>query len=186
MEPLYIVTNIHRSGSSMLMRCLEAGGLNPIFDPTSDNMNNIIGDYVPNPNGFYQFTGEVTPAFYEQYKGRLVKCPIRAMLTLPAGNYKVAINYRDPVEIRMSMAKWTPFQSWGSDEAITYIYDEYINTLVSELEKRKDMDVTIIRFDSVLTNPANEFQKLADKGWPIDITNIVDKVHPELYRNKNI
>ena len=186
MEPLYIVSNIHRSGSSMLMRCLEAGGLNPVFDPLSDTTLNLNKGYIPNPNGFYQFNGQVTTAFYDLYKGRLIKCPIDKMLKLPPGNYKVIITYRDPQEIRMSMAQWTPFQSWGEHEAITYLYDEFITTFISELEKRGDMDVTIINYNNILEDPKKEFDKLVAKNWPIDISKMIEKVDFNLYRNKNI
>lgn len=186
MEPLYLVSNVHRSGSSLLMQCLKAGGLNPIYNPMADNMNNIVGEYKPNPKGFYQFTGEITPAFYDMYKGNVIKCPIRSLLTLPKGNYKLALNYRNPKEIRMSMQKWTPYSSWGEDELLTYIYDEFMNSLVNELKKRDDFEITILYFDNLINDPVSEFSKLIEKGWPINIDNMIDKIHPELYRNKDI
>ncbi len=184
MEPLYLVSSVHRSGSSMLMRLLKEGGLDPIYNPASDSMNNIIGDYTPNPNGFFQFTSQIDETFYELYKGKLIKCPIRELLNLPEGNYKVVINQRNPEEIRMSMRKWTPYQDWGKDEILTYLYEEFMNTLISKLQEREDINLTILSYNKIVDNPEEQFQKLVDNGWPLDISLMTKDLYPELYRNK--
>lgn len=185
MEPLYLVSNIHRSGSSMMMRCLEAGGLTPAFDKESDSMNEGAPfDYIPNPNGFYQFNWDVTENFYNFYKGRLVKCPVRSLPSLPAGNYKLCFIKRNPVEIRKSMAKWTPFNSWGSDETITYFYDLYVDSVIASLQLRTDFNIVKLNYKNVVENPTLQFQKLVDAGWPVNITAMASMVQPELHRNK--
>ena len=69
MEPVYIVTSLHRSGSSMTMRCLEAGGLTPVHNPVAILLNQVLHDYIPNPNGFYQYGKPITKDFYENNKG---------------------------------------------------------------------------------------------------------------------
>ncbi len=184
MEPLYLVTGLHRSGTSMMMGCLKEGGLNPIYDLASENMNNTIGDYVPNPNGFYQFTEEIDKNFYTKYKGNLIKCPLTKVLKLPEGNYKIVLLQRNPSEIRESMHKWTPYMFLGTGEIISYMYDEYMSLIISELEKRKDCDVVILNYNNIISNPKKEFKKLTDSGWRIDIKKLVDKVDLNLYRNK--
>jgi hypothetical protein len=167
----------------MMMRCLEAGGLSPIYDKGADVMNHSAPlDYVPNPNGFYQFTNEITPDFVQLYDGMLVKCPIRKLLWLPLGDYKLVIMKRDPIEIRASMSKWTPYQSWGKDEVITHTYDLFIDSLIVELTKRGDMDVTILNYADIVTNPIVEFTKLI--SWGVDVPAMAALVQPELYRLK--
>lgn len=169
----------------MLMRCLEAGGLTPVYDKLSDTMNHSApSDYIPNPNGFYQFTGQINPSFYEQYKSNLIKYPIKSITNLPIGNYKVILLLRDPKEIRKSMDKWTPYSSWGMDEAITYIYDKFINEVKKYLIKRKDVELLILNYKDIVNSPLESFTVIQSAGWPIDINKCVSNVDASLYRNK--
>lgn len=185
MEPVYLISNIHRSGSSMMMRCLEAGGLIPVYDKESDSMNQHAPfDYIPNPNGFYQFQRDVTANFYEFFKGKVVKCPVRELLNLPVGNYKLCFIKRNPAEIRASMAKWTPFKSWGKDEVITYFYDLYVDSILTLLQARTDFNIVKLNYKNVVENPTLQFQKLVDAGWPVNVTEMTAKVQDSLYRNK--
>lgn len=182
MEPVYLVTNVHRSGSSMLMHALAAGGLTPVYDIFSDEMNRTLTDYVPNPNGFYQYAGNVDSSFYVANKGKLIKCARTELLNLPPGNYKIAFIRRNPVEIRRSMAKWTPYSTWGNCEAATYLYEEYTNALVDYLQTRGDCEVTVLDYNALLEDSTKELSKLST--WPIDTAKAANVVDPSLYRNK--
>lgn len=184
MKPVYLIVNIHRSGSSMLMRCLEAGGLKAVFDKSSDSMNHSAPkDYIPNPNGFYQFNGEINPLFYEMNKGKLIKFPIREISKLPQGEYKIILLKRNPKEIRASMAKWTPFQSWGNDEAVTYIYNKYMNGIKTILEQRNDVDLIEVNYKDIVNSPLETFEYIRDSGWGINSELCAEKVDSSLYRN---
>lgn len=183
-DTLYLVINVHRSGSSMMMCCLEAGGLVAVYDKTQDAMNHSAPtDYVPNPNGFYQFNQEVTPAFYEQYKGNLVKYPVRKINNLPPGNYKVILLHRNPEEIRTSMSKWTPFESWGNNETLTYFYDLFMSTVKSILSKRNDVKLLEVNYRDIINSPSATFEAIKNFGFPIDVNKCVLKVDSSLYRN---
>lgn len=181
---IYLISNIHRSGSSMMMRCLEAGGLFPSYRPEAELDFNASApeNYAPNPNGFYQFGGEVDSSFNEVYDGKLVKLPIRDLLKLPQGDYKLVLLKRNPAEIRASMARWTPYTSWGRDEVITYFYDLYFDTLVTELSERTDISITILNYADIVANPEQEFVKLLDAGWSFDVASASALVDESLYR----
>lgn len=180
---IYLVSNIHRSGSSMMMRCLEAGGLIPIYNKFFDNLNLFsLDNYIPNPNGFYQFNFKIDDNFYNKYNGKLIKCPIRDLLKLPIGEYKLVLIKRNPSEIRASMKKWKPYESWGMDETITYFYDLYLNVLVDELSKRNDMSTIVLNYSEIVSNPENEFNKLKNAGWDIDVEKASKMVDESLYR----
>lgn len=177
---IYLVCNIHRSGSSMMMRCLEAGGLSPVYDADADKMNESAPeDYIPNPNGFYQFGNEIGEGF-AGYDGRVIKCPIQQIVKLPIGNYKMVVLKRNPVEIRTSMARWTPYRSWGRQESLTYIYDWYLARVAEMVAARGDIQVTILNYADIVANPTAEFTKLA--GWGINVAACAAMVDSSLYR----
>lgn len=178
---IYLVSNIHRSGSSMMMRCLEAGGLPVVYDKDANRMNESApSDYVPNPNGFYQFNYEISDQFATIYDGKAIKCPIRKLVGLPQGNYKLVFMKRNPAEIRASMGKWTPYQSWGKDEVLTYFTTEYFAALQTMLTARGDMDITVLNYSAIVANPLLEFAKISH--WGVDINAMAAMVQPELYR----
>jgi hypothetical protein len=166
----------------MMMRCLEAAGLDVAYDKESDGLNVLHPDgYIPNPNGFYQFTEPIGNDFYEKHNGKAIKCPIRELTKLPKGDYKLIFIKRNPKEIRASMAKWQPHKSWGKDETLTYFYDEYLESLFDELRKRADIELTILNYVDVIAAPVKEFSKL---NWGLDVQTMAGMVQPELYRLK--
>lgn len=178
---IYLVSNVHRSGSSMLMRCLEAGGLTPVFNKQADSMNKSAPlGYIPNPNGFYQFTNIISNRFIHLYENKLIKCPIRYLLKLPEGEYKLAFIKRNPKEIRASMKKWTPYQSWGKDEVLTYLYNEYVDEVLFQISKRKDIDITVLNYFDIVIDPVGELSKLS--FWNIDVNKAALVVDESLYR----
>ena len=174
MEPVYIVTSLHRSGSSMMMRCLEAGGLTPVHNPVAILLNQVLHDYIPNPNGFYQYGKPITKDFYENNKGKLVKVPISELKNLPEGNYKILLLKRDPKEIRASMLKWTPYQSWGMYLTSTFLYDELVSTINPTIT---------INYSDIVNDPIQAFTTISEH-FPIDIEAASNLVDPELYRLK--
>jgi hypothetical protein len=177
---IWLVSNIHRSGSSMMMRCLEAAGLDVAYDKESDGLNVLHPDgYIPNPHGFYQFTEPIGDDFYEKYNGKAIKCPIRGLTKLPSGEYKLIFIKRNPKEIRASMAKWTPFSSWGRDETLTYFYEEYVGALLSILQKRGDVSIITLNYADIISNPQKEFDKIG-----LNTISMSACVEPELYRLK--
>lgn len=181
---VYLVVNIHRSGSSMMMRCLEAGGLVPVYDKNADIMNRSAPkDYIPNPNGFYQFTGDITPAFARIYDGKAVKFPISRLKDLPQGEYKVILLKRAAKEIRMSMEKWTPLQSWGGQESITYVQVKYLNA-AKKILSEKGADIIEVNYRDIVKNPLEAFERISAAGWPINPALCAEKVDASLHRNK--
>ena len=183
-EPVYLIVNVHRSGSSMLMRCLEAGGLQAVGDKNLELNSSAPLDYIPNPNGFYQFNNLINDNFYSTYAGKLIKYPIRKIRYLPSGEYKIILLKRNPEEIRMSMSKWTPYKSWGKDETITYLYEEYIDLVLNHLSSLAGAEISVMDYKDIVQSPKQAFAKLVDAGWPIDTESAAQVVDQSLYRLK--
>lgn len=188
-EPVYIVSSFHRSGSSMMMRCLEAGGLTPVFEEVLDriwDLNYSTQDYHPNPNGFYHMDDYMYdwPSFYQDTKGKVIKVPRADLQILREGKYKVIFMVRNPEEIRASMRKFVPHQSWGQVEVNTYFYDQIKEATLSRARLNKGLEILEINYADVVENPEREFAKIKKFGFPIDTKAASAMVEPNLYRLK--
>ena len=169
---IYLVSSFHRSGSSMMMRALMAGGMAARWDGEQDQMNVTHGrdGYKPNPAGFFATRDDVFdwPDFAADYDGWLVRCPYHLLSKLPRHAYRLLFMLRNPAEIRASMATMTPGATWGGNETLTHLYDLASEALLSALRDRGDMAVTTLWYGEVVAGPLDAFRMLATCGWPID------------------
>jgi hypothetical protein len=189
-ETIYIVTSLHRSGSSMMMRCLEAGGIEAVCDKSADStLNDWLGSdgYPPNPNGFYQSPRDLLQRqdFVEYMSGKVVKIYLTNLKNLPPANYKVIFMRRNKNEILASMLKITKGKDAGREQRNVENSETLIPNILSELATRQDMSFVQVNFAQVVKNPLLEFAKLKNNfGIPIDIQAAASMVEPSLYRFK--
>jgi len=178
----YIVSGYMRTGTSMMMKALEAGGLEAAFNPSRNEMNKEFGDkdYKPNVGGFYELERREynQPNFPRMYEGKLLKCLWGGLTKFVVGDYKVVFMKRDPEEIRQSYEAFFGGQAPPSLKR----YDEIMKESIAMLLNRKDTQLIILNYRDVLENPRKEFEKLKD--WSIDIEKCVEVVSPELCRFK--
>lgn len=182
---VYLVTSLHRSGSSMMMRCLEAGGLRAVYGHDQDFLNVQYGrvDYQPNPGGFYaldDLSEFNRPDFAQEYEGALVKIPAGLSYQLAVGEYQTIVMRRDPAEILASMTQFTPYEAFTYESAV-HFYDLILQALVKRLETAGHV-VTVVDYADVLRDPLGTFEVLA-KTWPIDAAKAASCVDPKLYRS---
>lgn len=184
--PTYIVTGMMRSGTSMMMQCLTAGGLEPLVDPKRENMNNRYGDdyYKPNKKGFYEasFSEYQDLLFPSAHTGYLIKA-LRGGLTslYPLeGGYHFVFMTRDPEEIRQS---YEAFFGYPCNDKHLLQYDSYIQWGESHLRNRKDViSYLFLDFRFVVENAVQAFQQLVNLGWPIDVNLASQQVDQSQYR----
>lgn len=183
---IYIVSGYMRSGTSMMMDCLRAGGLDVAFNESRDKMNTTYGDaeYKPNLNGLYELTQEEysRPNFPDHYEGKAIKCLRNGLVLLKARNvsdpYKVIFMKRDFVEIQHSLEAFFDYLPPIN------VIENTVNRALGIALQRRDMDVTIINYRDVIDNPLIQFQLLQSKGIPIDIDAAVSVVDTALCRFK--
>lgn len=191
----YIVSGHPRSGTSMMMKSLIAGGLTGthmererIVD--AENIEVQEHKYEANPGGFYELgRGSGLSAWFpRQHEGTLIKIIFRGLAGLAPGRYKVVYMLRDPEEIIASMLKIreergpmrTRRQGWTRPAE----YLELMRHFLSLANQRKDMDVLQVWYGDVLSDPVKAFEKVRDFGMPIDPEKAAEIVTPDLYRNR--
>lgn len=166
---IYVVTGVQRSGTSMMMACLKAGGMPLYFDESAeDALRNRHPD--TNPGGFYEHTiaamNEID--FPLGAEGKVVKFhgPWRLLGTMAPAAYRIVIMRRDPREIALSVAKMNNGMLATGDLAIFNRYYDYIDKAVALARNRRDVvSVTVADYDVVLSHPFAFFESL---DWPLD------------------
>lgn len=168
---VYIVSGFMRSGTSMMMAALEAGGLEAVKNPERDKMNDRYGDeyYKPNAGGLYELNREQYAefGFPKMHDGKLVKVLYGGIRQMPAWDYKVVFMRRDQEEIRQS------YQAFFGDEARLPFnnLNERMDEVLESARMRRDMDVIELWYREVVDDPLKAFKHLHAFGWPIDPEN---------------
>ncbi len=182
----YIVSGFPRSGTSMVMQALEAGGIELVYSELRDKqMNEAMSDkeYKANPKSLYETPVplQASPGFPLPYTGKALKVllpPFGTATTLELGIYVVIIMKRDPEEVRQSFeaffmprgGKW-PFQNRDH-------YNTLFESGVKLLKLRNDTKVLVWNYKNVISQPLKHFKQV----WNIDAKAAASIVDPELYR----
>jgi hypothetical protein len=176
-----IVSGVKRSGTSMMMQILQAGGIPLLYDTTT------VCD--ANPYGFFEWAAgreyNTHPDWPQIVEGKAVKFFLRrAQMLSPDLDCRVVIMVRDPLEIAKSS---NLFRSLPVDQDLE-------NETIRMAEKLAAIRAAFPAFP-VLEIPYSEIVQAPDV-WlnaiidflSLDPANIVAMravIKPELYRNKS-
>lgn len=161
---IYLVVGHPRSGTSMMMRAVEAGGLTVARSIRREAKNTRDGTYLANRDGLY----EVDPkevwvsGWPRMYEGQAVKVLTSWVRHVSAGDYSVAFMLRDSEEIRQS------FEASHREKRTTLQIEREIDEALSLLHVRRDVhQITLLNYRDVLEHPRESLSKL---NWPLDVT----------------
>lgn len=163
---IYVVTGFMRSGTSMLMHAVHAGGIPISYNPTRDEFSASYSDghYKMNPFRLYEFTIREmqAPRWPVMYEETAVKCVVPFLGYLAVHDYCVAFLERDAEEIRQSCE--AAFEAHYTTEYI----EASIREAHAALRNRRDVrEVVTVSYLELLTNPLKELSKL---NWPFDLS----------------
>ena len=194
-ETIFMVTGFMRSGTSMMMKALGAGGMPLAYEPKRDEMNQRFGDsdYQPNEGGFYEMERETYqhPDFPLPFKGRLIKGLVGCLQRLPVAKYKIVMMMRDPEEIRQSYEAFfnKPCPNIGGRKFTNKNYQKAIEEHIEQIDNRLDAEVLIVNYREVVEDPEKRFRFLLNWGrWPIDPIKAAAVVNPDKcrFRRENL
>ena len=151
-----IVSGMVRSGTSCMMQCLVAGGLESASRPGRERMSAVYGDqhYQPNPGGFHEVDpGEYrAPDFPIQYAGKLIKVMWWGLPCLAVHDYRVVLMRRDPEEVRQS---WEAMTGKPLRGPLIERYDEYADGFYLRMQNRRDVRSLVeVRYRDLVEMPA--------------------------------
>ncbi len=181
----YIVSGLERSGTSMIMQILNAGGIPTGFDDARPSDED-------NPKGYYELEGGkiinrlINKTFpFEQYKGEFIKITCYGLKFLPKAKYKIIYSERNIEEILGSMEKMMGKKDEKRDETKEFFIK--LNNMIKKIiQEREDVDYIIVNYNEILNNPKENIKKIHKYlEMPEEslekMINIVDK---KLYRNR--
>lgn len=191
-KELYItvVSGLPRSGTSMMMSALKAGGMPLLVDGIREADGN-------NPKGYYEYepvkklaAGNVQ--WMNAAKGKVVKI-ISALLEFLPKNYPYRIIFmeRDIEEIlasqkRMLKRSGVVEEKPVSDDDMRKYFQAHLDQVKSFLAEKDWLKVLFVSYNQVLREPEKEFQRVAEfldnVVDPPAMTSVVD---PELYRERH-
>ena len=185
-EPVHVVSGLPRSGTSLMMRMLEAAGIAPLTDRerTADE---------DNPRGYYELEKVKQLADDDAWvaveaPGRAVKVISELLPLLPEGpTYKVVFVRRNLDEVLASQAKMLARRGTGDgapDPAMKRHFVLHLEQTERLLDGRADFEVLYISYNRLLTAPERQLERLAAFLGDVDVEAMAEVIEPGLYRNR--
>jgi hypothetical protein len=186
--PIVVVSGLPRSGTSMLMKMLEAGGL-PIL---TDGLRPADED---NPKGYFEvervknLAGESDKAWLAGARGKGIKVISYLLRSLPPHfNYRVVFIRRDLEEVLASQRKMLARRGEAEDtppERMRALFEDDLWRAGYQLKRRPEFESIELQYSAVLARPLEEAQRLAVfLGGGLDVEAMAAAVDPQLYRNR--
>ncbi len=189
-EPVVIVSGLPRSGTSMMMEMLEAGGLEVMSDGER-------GADVDNPKGYFEhqrikdLETETDKSYIRQGRGKALKVISFLIRHLPDDNdYRVIFMRRDLDEVLASQDKM--IQRLGSSDASAdreAMKEAYRNDIVRTrllCRKRRNFELIEIHYRETIQDPAATARRVNQfLGGRLDEAAMRKAVDETLYRNRS-
>lgn len=186
-DTVTIVSGIPRSGTSLMMSMLEAGGMEVLTDrirtPDEDN-----------PEGYYEFERvkeiEENQAWLEDAKGKAVKMIAELLKHLPSHyTYKVVFMLRKMDEIlasqrQMLIRRGEPTEK-VSDEEMGRMFEGYLERIKAWIADQPNMHVIYVSYNELLADPADRANEVNHfLGGTLNVEDMVSVIDPSLYRQR--
>src|SRR5262245_34492606 len=187
--PIVVVSGLPRSGTSMAMKMLEAGGVPIVTDGirTADESN---------PKGYYEFervkeldkNGDT--AWLGDARGKAVKIISFLLTYLPDGyDYQVVFMNRDIDEVLASQNKMLVARGEHPDTAgdaqMRKVYEQHLAKVERFLRNRACFATLRVGYKDVIDNPSTQAARINEfLGGRLNVARMSEVADRELYRNR--
>ena len=188
-KPVIIVSGLPRSGTSLMMKMINAGGL-PVI---TDGLRTADDD---NPNGYFELEAvkelsKGNPAWLEDADGKAVKVISSLLEFLPPNHsYKIIFLEREPAEVLRSQQKMLVNRNEGNqvnDEQMRKEFQTHLMAVRAWLASQANMDVLYINFNALMSDPQTFCNRIAEFiGLPLNIERMLAIPDNSLYRNRTV
>jgi hypothetical protein len=182
-----IVSGLPRSGTSLMMQMLAAGGMTPLTDgerkPNEDN-----------PKGYLEWERikqlPKDPSLINEAEGKVVKVISQLLLSLPDGHeYKIMFMQRPLPEVLKSQEEMLKRRGTssggGSSSAIEQAFQRHLIEVDRWLATKSNTKLMRVHYHRVLREPQKVAEEVAEfVGTPLSVKAMVEQVDVSLHRNR--
>ena len=186
-RPIVVVSGLPRSGTSMAMKMLEAGGL----EITTDGEREAD---VDNPRGYYEdervkdLAKATDKSWLRASRGRAVKVISFLLKDLPPNlNYKVIFIRRDLSEVLASQRKMLDRRGETdetTDERMVDLWQDQLWRANYLLRHAPQFEWVELEYREALRDPGAAAARIAELVDGLDERAMAGVVDPALYRNR--
>jgi len=187
-EALIVVSGLPRSGTSMTMQMLEAGGIGIATD-------NIRKPGDDNPKGYYEYERVkdldkgLDNSWLKEFRGKAIKIISFLLKELPETyNYKVVFMRRNLQEVLASQAKMLDNRgetNESSDEKMLELYQNHLWRVDYLMKHRPCFELLNVDYKDVVENPRRQAERIREfLGNHLDVDKMTSAVDGTLYRNR--
>lgn len=188
-RPIIVVSGLPRSGTSMMMKMLDAGGMPVWLDGvrTADDQN---------PKGYYELERVkeldkgLDKTWVREGRGRAVKVISSLLEHLPTtNNYQVLFMSRNIQEVLDSQSKMLAQRGEGggsvSDAALQTFYETHLRKVKYFLAHEPGFSALDVKYADVLADPETMARRIRTfLGANLNVADMTGAVDEQLYRNR--
>ena len=187
-QPVVVVSGLPRSGTSMAMKMLEAGGLEVV----SDGVRTADED---NPKGYYEdervkdLHQMDDKTWLRDARGKAIKVISWLLKDLPEdNNYKVIFMRRHLEEVLASQTKMLDRRGEddeSEDERMTELYKNHLWRVGYMFKHRPHVEALEVEYTEALSSPREKAEQI--RGFldlDLDLEKMTGVVDKSLYRNR--
>ena len=201
-KPIVVVSGLPRSGTSLMMKMLEAGGIPPLID-------GIRAADSDNPNGYYEFErvkklDKGDNAWLADAQGKVVKIISALLVHLPADyTYRVIFMERALDEVlasqqkmlrRRADAETTQADQAAGDAELAALFQTHLSETKSWLAAQPNISTLYLNYGALIQDPSSEAARIREAisadllngalKTGLDLEAMIAMVDPALYRNR--
>jgi hypothetical protein len=191
--PIVVVSGLPRSGTSMMMQMLAAGGLPPLTDgvrPADES----------NPEGYFELeavknldkssTQAAGLGWLGNARGKAVKILTPLLQYLPeTHNYRVILMLRPLEEVLASQNTMLARAGEATDVvpagSVITQYETHLRKVQAMLASRACFETLAVRYGDVIADPRTQAERVSQfAGGGLSVDRMAAAVHERLYRNR--
>ena len=185
---IVVVSGLPRSGTSMMMKMLEAGGLPPV----TDNLRTADDD---NPKGYYEFErvkqmpkGDFS--WLPEARGKVVKVIAALLPYLPnTYTYRVIFMQRAMPEVLASQRQMLVRRGEDPDkipdEVMANLFQKHLKQVDTWMSGQSNVQRLDVNYNEMLKNPAPFIAQVNQfLGGQLDVPQMAQVVDPSLHRQR--
>lgn len=183
-----IVSGLPRSGTSMMMRMLEKGGM-PVM---TDGVREADED---NPRGYYEFEAVKTtredPSWVDDARGKAVKMVYRLLVDLPREySFRVLFMERSIVEIlasqRQMLVRCGRNPNDVAEEDMAALFQQELTRCKEWVAQQANFDILSVSYNEIMAGAVAPLSAINDfLDGTLDTTAMSAVIDHDLYRNRD-